>query len=50
MQGVVMMKLNKEIVVPVLKKNGFKFEGVLCKNANNKGKILDEYVFAKLKK
>lgn len=33
----------------VLKKNGFKFEGILRKNANSKGKILDEYVFAKVK-
>jgi [ribosomal protein S5]-alanine N-acetyltransferase len=33
----------------VLKKAGFKFEGVAKKNVKKKGKYLDDYLFAKIK-
>jgi ribosomal-protein-alanine N-acetyltransferase len=33
----------------VLEKNGFKLEGILRKNHYQNGKILDEYVFSKLR-
>ncbi|MDD5750378.1 MAG: GNAT family protein [Candidatus Pacebacteria bacterium] len=34
----------------VLEKNGFKFEGVLRKNALKHGKLIDEHIFAKIRK
>lgn len=33
----------------VLKKAGYKFEGICCKNVVKKGKYLDDYLFAKVK-
>jgi ribosomal-protein-alanine N-acetyltransferase len=33
----------------VLEKNGFKLEGILKKNHNKDGKLLDTYIFAKVK-
>ena len=33
----------------VLEKNGFKFEGILRKNRKYRGKLIDEYIFSKLK-
>lgn len=33
----------------VLEKNGYKLEGILKKAVNKKGKILDEYMYAKVK-
>lgn len=33
----------------VLKKNGFKFEGILRKNRKYRGKLINEYIFSKLR-
>ncbi|MCX6789770.1 MAG: GNAT family protein [Candidatus Gribaldobacteria bacterium] len=34
----------------VLEKNGFKFEGILRKNTLKNGKLIDDHIFAKIKK